>query len=87
MDDKIYVSRAELKKIVEKSEKRREVLEDVLDIIIKVIGPEGIPEKKWKLVKKVTALINNMDDYQESFAKFNEAYIADAMELVKKEEV
>lgn len=87
MDDKIYVSRAELKKIVEKSEKRREILEDCLAIVIRVLGPEGIPEKKWKLVKKVTHLINNMDDYQESFAKFNEAYIKAAMELVKKEEV
>jgi mevalonate kinase len=75
-----------LKQIIDVSERRREILEKSFNAISKIIGETGMPKQKFKLIGKLTKLINNMEDYEDVLSVLSPEMLGEIKELIKKED-
>lgn len=84
MEEKITVNKAELKKTLELSERRRIALAKAYNVISVVIGPDGIPERKYKLISKVTKIIQNPEKYESVLNTIDDDFLTEVQELIKE---
>ena len=85
MEEKITVNKAELKKTLELSERRRIALEKAYNVISVVIGPDGIPEYKFKLISKVNKILRNPEKYESVLNVIDDDFYKQVQELIKED--
>jgi hypothetical protein len=45
-------------------------------------GTDGVPQQKWKIISKVTKIINNREVYEEKLSKFDTKYLEQLAKLI-----
>lgn len=82
-NQKVEISKARLIQLIKTNEKRRLALEKLYKIVDCIIGENGIPRSKSKLLLKIPKIIAKFEDSPELLDDLTPELLTEIKELIK----